>query len=571
MPLQLLKAGLWDLETSRKLELHAADELQHPATGIIQDVRYAILSHRWGRMKDEVLHADLVRYCDPIILREGGYISVDLDHPSAEPLKRKVGWYKICEALEQAQADGYDWLWVDTCCIDKSSSAELSEAINSMFEWYRNSAICYAFLDDVASDQEASIRRREFYASQWFQRGWTLQELLAPAQVVFFSADWKALGNKRSLAEPISKITKISVEILCGAATIQSASIAKRMSWAAGRRTKRIEDRAYSLLGIFDISMPMLYGEGRRAFQRLQEEIMRTSDDQSIFCWIDHTIGNARHGLLADDPDAFAHAFRYRRYESFGEQPPFETSNRGLRIKLHLTPTEEQMSQAERPKYAAALLCPHPDTLDGYLSISVEQLPTSDGQQYGRVDCDKLAIASSLGRLTQMFVRSSFHQLDGWGTVMPLHLFHLSDYPTHGHSRYRIVSCEVASDPLGQEDLEAHMLEFPKTRFNFFPTFKIVKEERRVSVALKVEHSSSGRSFVILLGSRADFDVGYDLQDCENLLDVKAYEPAFRPRPFGSTMDLPYRRVDIRCAFPNMLNKNTADLSQCRYQNSGWG
>ncbi|RYP25684.1 hypothetical protein DL766_006952 [Monosporascus sp. MC13-8B] len=218
--------------------------------------RYAILSHRWGM--EEVTFKDLM----------------DGTGPSRQ------GYDKIRFCSDQAERDGLDHFWVDTCCIDKSSSAELTEAINSMFQWYRNAAKCYVYLDDVSKPAlqtgdepnyqpwEPDLRR-----SKWFTRGWTLQELLAPASVEFFSREGARLGTKRSLELPISEITGIPLKVLRGSPLLD-CSVPERMAWAESRQTTRDEDKAYSLLGIFDVQMPLIYGEGKeKAFKRLQEEI----------------------------------------------------------------------------------------------------------------------------------------------------------------------------------------------------------------------------------------------------------------------------------------------------------
>ena len=208
---------------------------------------YAILSHTWGDDDEEVTFKDLV---------EGTG-------------KSKAGYRKIQFCGEQAASDGLQYFWVDTCCIDKSNSAELSEAINSMFRWYRDAAKCYVYLSDVSindydqNDQFSQSWESAFRESRWFTRGWTLQELIAPASVEFFSREGKRLGDKKSLERQIHEITGIAVQALQGS-PLSDFSVAERMSWAEKRETKRKEDKAYSLLGIFDIHMPLIYGEGRK-------------------------------------------------------------------------------------------------------------------------------------------------------------------------------------------------------------------------------------------------------------------------------------------------------------------
>ena len=223
---------------------------------------YAILSHTWGANSDEVTFKDLM---------EGTG-------------KGKAGYNKIRFCAKQAVSDALQYIWVDTCCIDKSSSAELTEAINSMFRWYRDSAKCYVYLPDVSTNQYVEVDELNrlaweaaFLTSRWFTRGWTLQELVAPKVVEFFSFEGELLGDRLSLEQQIHKSTRIAVGALRGS-HLSHFSVDERMSWAAGRQTKREEDEAYSLLGIFDVQMPLIYGEGKKkAFHRLWEEIHKSS------------------------------------------------------------------------------------------------------------------------------------------------------------------------------------------------------------------------------------------------------------------------------------------------------
>ena len=192
---------------------------------------------------------------------------------------------KIRNACAIAQADGYCYIWIDSCCIDKSSSSELSEAINSMYQWYGLADLCYAYLADVPPRNDHQAEGSCFRESRWFTRGWTLQELISPINVVFLSGDWAPIGSKHTLDSLVESVTKISHRALLHLEPLDKFSVAQRLSWAADRVTTREEDRAYSLLGIFDINMPTLYGEGDRAFRRLQEQIMQRIPDQSLFAW----------------------------------------------------------------------------------------------------------------------------------------------------------------------------------------------------------------------------------------------------------------------------------------------
>jgi hypothetical protein len=276
--------------------------------------RYAILSHRWGQNHQEVTFKDMV------------------DNTGRD----KKGFEKIRACGEQAKRDDYDLFWVDTCCIDKSSSAELSESINSMWRYYRDSGVCYAYLDDVQDGLEVPNTETALAASKWFTRGWTLQELLAPSRLVLYNHEWKVIGTKDELADEISKITNINSEYLSTNTSLHRASVAERMSWASTRKTTRLEDRAYSLLGIFDINMPLLYGEGARAFQRLQEEIVKRSDDQSILAWDSSRTKNDGDTLFAYSPDSFKCCGNIVRSVEAGTLKPYTTTNKGLQIDLPL-------------------------------------------------------------------------------------------------------------------------------------------------------------------------------------------------------------------------------------------
>ncbi|KAH8750480.1 heterokaryon incompatibility protein-domain-containing protein [Hyaloscypha finlandica] len=183
---------------------------------------------------------------------------------------------------EEARRDGLQYFWVDTCCIDKPNSSELAEAINSMFRWYQDATRCYAYLSDVSkpafdtNDKSNKLHWEvAFRKSRWFTRGWTLQELIAPTSVEFFSKEGELLGNKSMLETAISSITGISLDVLRGH-PLAECTIEERMTWAKARITKREEDHVYSLFGIFDVTMPLVYGEGKvKAFRRLYEEISR--------------------------------------------------------------------------------------------------------------------------------------------------------------------------------------------------------------------------------------------------------------------------------------------------------
>lgn len=171
-----------------------------------------------------------------------------------------------------------------SCCIDKKSSAELGEAINTMFRWYKNATVCYVYLFDCVWGEQPDITQ-QLRQCRWFTRGWTLQELIAPQCLEFYTKEWRKIATKTEICPLISEITGIDENVLRGA-SLDHVSVARRMSWASRRETSRAEDTAYSLLGIFEVNIPMIYGEGRlKAFRRLQEAIMNTTHDQSLFAW----------------------------------------------------------------------------------------------------------------------------------------------------------------------------------------------------------------------------------------------------------------------------------------------
>ncbi|PVH90367.1 HET-domain-containing protein [Periconia macrospinosa] len=222
---------------------------------------YAILSHTWGADTEEVTFADLTNGTG----------------------KDKPGYEKIRFCGEQAALDNLEYFWIDTCCINKANKAELSQAINSMFRWYGNATRCYVYLSDVSSSPLGTTEEPkspwpwepDFRKCRWFTRGWTLQELLAPSSVEFFSREGERLSDRNSLRRLIHEITVVPESALEGT-PLSQFSINERLSWIEHRHTKLEEDRAYSLLGIFGVYVAPIYGEGTAsAFQRLREEIAK--------------------------------------------------------------------------------------------------------------------------------------------------------------------------------------------------------------------------------------------------------------------------------------------------------
>ncbi|KAK7182298.1 hypothetical protein DPSP01_007010 [Paraphaeosphaeria sporulosa] len=264
---------------------------------------YAILSHTWKADDQELTFQDLISGTG----------------------RNKDGYRKIQFCGDQAKKDRLQYFWVDTCCIDKSSSSELSESINSMFQWYQNAEVCYVYLADLPPDSDLS----RLQLCRWFTRGWTLQELVAPKVVKFYDYEWNAIGTKVELVDIISSSTSIPSHLLLGHSALSDSSIATRMSWAAQRQTTRLEDLAYCLLGIFEVNMPLIYGEGMRAFRRLQEEIIKRNNDLTIFAWELPQESRAQFvGLFAPSPSAFAASSGIIPFSD--DSMNFSVTNRGL-------------------------------------------------------------------------------------------------------------------------------------------------------------------------------------------------------------------------------------------------
>ncbi|KAF5646569.1 beta transducin [Fusarium sp. NRRL 25303] len=255
----------------------------------------------------------------------------------------RSGYTKIKQACALALENEYGYAWVDTCCIDKTSSAELSEAINSMMSWYERSEICYTYLADVPPGTNIHEPESSFAKSRWFERGWTLQELIAPSKLVFLYDDWSVMSERNDIVDLITQITGIDRTYLSAPPTstdgrlqsrLHAASIAEKMSWASKRKTTRIEDTSYCLLGIFGINMPLLYGEGINAFLRLQEEIMKRSDDQTLLAWYLPEDAPDESGVLATSPAAFENCKDFIPCDVGVPTPPFQITNKGLRIEM---------------------------------------------------------------------------------------------------------------------------------------------------------------------------------------------------------------------------------------------
>ncbi|KAI1205007.1 heterokaryon incompatibility protein-domain-containing protein [Annulohypoxylon truncatum] len=341
---------------TKQYRLIEADEVPDPFP------QYAILSHTWISPRDEITYQDFKH-------RKG-----DID----DGIFKQRGWEKLKRYCDRASKDGWEWAWMDTCCIDKTNPADTQEAINAMFRWYQNAGICYAYLndievnrviarpnltdvnfpldsdlDDIASkdnvaDPDSSLRqalRPLLIQAKWFTRGWTLQELLAPPYLVFVDKAWRRMGTRESWAVEIKEASRIEARYLTtfSPTDFTSCSIAMRLSWASRRETTLEEDETYSLLGLFGISLPLIYGEGRwRAFNRLQRELITVYNDDSIFAWkAEQSSSQCFHGpqrkdsnlgwgILAPSIREFWDASNVNAFGFYGYS--FSMTNRGLEI-----------------------------------------------------------------------------------------------------------------------------------------------------------------------------------------------------------------------------------------------
>ncbi|GKZ25159.1 hypothetical protein AbraIFM66951_001146 [Aspergillus brasiliensis] len=489
---------------------------------------YAILSHTWE--EGEVLFEDIGK-----------------GTASAKP-----GYKKVEYTAQQALRDGLEYIWVDTCCINKESSAELSESINSMFHWYQQAQVCYAYLADLDGnvDKMASCR--------WFTRGFTLQELIAPSDVVFFSRNWVALGSKMDLCDIISDITGIGLEYLCQYRELECASIAQRMSWAATRQTTRPEDTAYCLLGIFSVNMPLLYGEGgTRAFIRLEEEIMGKSDDQSLFAWCDpEAKPDTLYGLLATSPALFANSRTMLSYESWESRPPYAMTNRGLRIELPI-----QQDRQNPLLDVAALNCPVLDDPndDTFIGIYIQKLSSGDNQ-YARTQAHLIChLTRDRGPLRTIYVRqptigpSTFFS---GGGIFPHHIVVLGSGPG-SEEQYRLIGTLPplvttaktfnTTPAIGHSGKDPTFLIAARASARSWvpshcrSTFSIPKVKKQLAGALLLKNGVTDRHICIMFGSMADYNLGFSAIDTEITnfngpeasVTLSELQPLFSPVPPG--------------------------------------
>ncbi|KAK3995539.1 putative vegetative incompatibility protein HET-E-1 [Cladorrhinum sp. PSN332] len=377
-----------------------------------QSAQYAILSHTWDNQ--EVLFDDI------------------FDEQKPLPVHKK-GFKKVKESCEQASKDGFNYIWIDTCCIDKSSSAELSEAINSMFRWYHDADRCYAYLSDVNIPESEDRPSKSFEDSRWFTRGWTLQELIAPRDIRFYDCQWNLIGSRQphsnnnlripGLAKRIRKCTNIPLEILLWYVPeeerqknhsvptfslerhLRAISVAQRLSWASNRSTTRTEDEAYSLMGLFGVHMPLLYGEGRRAFFRLQEEIMKTTSDQSILAFDNH-MDPTCNLLLADSPQCFASSEIEQSLQDGPAWPgapqssyELSPSSKAVDVGVFLCPLRSRHPD-RKTRYLGILNCVYRQDLTAHPAIILREIDIKKGTFYrSRLPIQKITPVDQKGHI----------------------------------------------------------------------------------------------------------------------------------------------------------------------------
>ncbi|KAE8448080.1 hypothetical protein EG329_009845 [Mollisiaceae sp. DMI_Dod_QoI] len=345
-----------------------------------EDRCYAALSHTWG--DGEVSFQDMA----------------DLGQA-----RRKDGFSKIEWTCRLASERGLSYAWVDTCRIDKTSSAELSEAINSMFKWYKDSNVCFALLSDLppSSSRISStlkISTNEFRRCRWFTRGWTLQELIAPEIVEFYDQKWTLRGDKSSSQSELFEITGIDLEVLADSDKLTSIPVARRMSWASMRQTTRVEDLAYCLFGIFDVNLPLIYGEGLKAFIRLQEGIIRETFDLSMFAWTSGHGDQQFRGIFARSPYEFRNCGSHVMVTDPRLQTThYEMTHRGI----DFTTTLINLEGDENEYYRLNLNCRYsgvlqPDQMHGAIVIHLVRIRSG----YVRYHCRTLAVIPLLQLMT---------------------------------------------------------------------------------------------------------------------------------------------------------------------------
>ena len=358
------------------------------------DIPYICLSHVWYDRGRPIKHEVLLEDMKDQSWRQQKCKGAQKIARLCETVRDWCGTDRCIAALPKAGievpegSNGQQFVshvWIDTCCVDQQNPAEVSMSVNSMFRWYSQAVCCFVYLHDhTPKDTRRSMLSMN--RCEWFQRGWTLQELIASPEVEFFSADWRPVGRKSDLyvAKRLGQITGIEVNVVLDPSEIQKSKLSLRFPWAAGRITRFEEDCAYSLLGIFNVQMSTLYGEGEdSAFRRLQEEIIKYSNDHSIFAWHNSDADpTAQVGLLAPSANCFQTFYTYRRAPQSSPRP-YATTNKGLEIELFLLQDHGQTPDV----WVASLDCEHDEKhVVGIYLLCISQ----EGNEYCRIRSNEL-------------------------------------------------------------------------------------------------------------------------------------------------------------------------------------
>lgn len=422
--------------------------------------------------------------------------------------------------------------------------------------YYRDAKICYAYLAGLPNDLDPRTDP-SFAGHEWFKRGWTLQELIAPKEVVFytethdakgkkvyFQDEWIEIGRKSTMCERLSQITGIDSGVLSHSRQVRSMSVAKRMSWAARRKTTRIEDRAYCLMGLFGVNMSMIYGEGAKAFIRLQEEIMKESNDESLFAWRDDKSDPKEcTGLLAESPEMFKDSGHFFGYYEWEPKVPFFSTNRGLQITLPLHLVKDDL-------YVAALNCPQPLRTDGFAGIYLKRVTdfsefnrAATYDQYARIDSGNILKFNNVaerGNMTTIYVRKSAATFTTSLPIYPQHIVQLHKGPNPSMG-YRLLGTMGAKEP-GAIALK-NWSWVPK---GLDSAFKVSKQKNALA-AVVVLKREDGKLFTVLLGSRSDIgDVAACVVDgCDESRTFGEWAPIFDPQPLGAAVELESENVCV--------------------------
>ena len=454
-----------------------------------------------------------------------------------------------------------------------------------MFVWYRDARVCYVYLEDVPYDdyhvRKLDYRREMLENAKWFTRGWTLQELLAPSNVKLYGREWAQnpnlirswpqskpecrIGDKASLGATLSQITGIDADILDGTRPINHASVAQRMSWASARLTTRLEDQAYCLMGIFDVNMPLLYGERHKAFYRLQEEIMKQDDDQSLFAWtVDDPDASKGHGLLADSPGAFARSGRIKPYHSIANTIPRSISSKGVSLALSLL--HEIESQFPAPVNYGVLECYEVDKIEHGRPAVYLKLVNSSGadNHYTRIRPNDLHWVQQYTEPTEIVVRPLNMLLDR-PKFTKATLLHFTQIRNDVEYVYADGSSELHLELQPNEEhwfTPRSELSIPSQYSAMVPRgeysgylwkgvaseglYELSPRPSTLSAVILFVNAGSDNRFLLILATQSNGDMGFETREPSQAelerMSSSVWPPfdGFNPKPPGMWMELPY-------------------------------